>query len=277
MEKFSSPMENFRLIRHGDNKSLLSLMDMESLSTFKRAIDLALSDWSAFQRLMDMSPENLAIELKFGTFTYFAETPDPDVDGLEKVLRQVVNKYIDSNTTEKFTTFKEVTEKLFTVHKRFLDQDLSSKDKSEMAGRRIWLSMESQTPFQQAIQLVFSEWSELETAMSMQPPLITQQLSSAIITFFATTAEPDKDGLGEALHLFFSNELEAFLALPSRMRAAERFLTIYQACLHGNQNLTQVMKVLKEHDEEKLKEHQEKKLQGRYEKVLEELDEKSSD
>ncbi|PON73454.1 hypothetical protein TorRG33x02_249370 [Trema orientale] len=108
-----------------------------------------------------------------------------------------------------------------------------------MAGRRVWLSMESQTPFQEAIQLVFSEWSEFETAMSLQRPLKTQQLSSAIFTFFATTAEPDKDGLGEALHLFFSEELEAFLALPSRMR---------------------VMKVLKEHDEKKLKEHVEKEL-----------------
>ncbi|PON73457.1 hypothetical protein TorRG33x02_249400 [Trema orientale] len=53
---------------------------MESQSTFKQAIDLALSDWSAFQRLMDMSPGNLSIELKFGTFAYFAETPEPDLD-----------------------------------------------------------------------------------------------------------------------------------------------------------------------------------------------------
>ncbi|PON73456.1 hypothetical protein TorRG33x02_249390 [Trema orientale] len=132
-----------------------------------------------------------------------------------------------------------------------------------MAGRRVWLSMASQTPFQEAIQLVFSEWSELETTMSLQRHLKTQQLSSAIFTFFATTAEPDKDGLGEALHLFFSKELEAFLALPSRMRAAERFLTIYQACLHGNQNLIQVMKALKEHDEKKLKESHEKEHKER--------------
>ncbi|PON73442.1 hypothetical protein TorRG33x02_249250 [Trema orientale] len=58
------------------------------------------------------------------------------------------------------------------------------------------------------------------------------------------------------LHHAFVAELNAGIG-PACYEGANRFLIVYQACLDGNQNLTRVMKILVEHDENKLRESNE--------------------
>ncbi|GMN26344.1 hypothetical protein TIFTF001_001279 [Ficus carica] len=95
-----------------------------------------------------------------------------------------------------------------------------------MADRRRWLSMESQSKFNKAIDLFLLDWTEFQSAVDVYREIKKEKFSAHVFDFFATTAVPTVDGLTKKLFNAMSI-LEALIGLNFCQEAAEPLLDAY--------------------------------------------------